>query len=182
MSVELTKEQIALGDLRTNHASLMQRQHDLNEQRYALKARAYQDFSTRQQFCALNEQIAELDEALDISKFSIVKLEKLAEAADRAAAYVEPVVKIARLKFTDPEHGGIYKTHMPFDARIVKVGLYDGFGVLWYEFRDGGQKREREFRLIAERRDDSFCLVPVSCRHVGTWVNGPQVWHVVEKA
>ncbi|SDR52643.1 hypothetical protein SAMN05519103_04554 [Rhizobiales bacterium GAS113] len=182
MTETLNHAQVDLADLHGKHASLMQRHHDLNEARYALKRRPFQDHGTRQQFCELNEKIAQLDEDLDISSFSIKKAAKLAEAAARAAAYVEPIVKIARLKFTDPEHGGIFTCKMPPDARIVKVDLFDGLGVMWYEFKDGGSMREREFRLIAERRDETFCQLPVSCRHVGTWINGPEVWHVVERA
>lgn len=66
---------------------------------------------------------------------------------------------------------------MPQDAKILCLQVQDGTPCIWAEGYSEDEEELRQFCTVGTGH-----AVPPAVTYVGTWQDGPYVWHVYERA
>ena len=68
-----------------------------------------------------------------------------------------------------------FELTMPRDARILTVQMQAGIPCLWAEVYPDNPVEVRRFAIVS-----TGCPVPPGVSYIGTWQDGPFVWHLYE--
>lgn len=71
----------------------------------------------------------------------------------------------------------VVQLDIPQGGQILTMGVQQGIPTLWVLVEVGRPEERRMFRTVGTGHD-----VPGGVKFVGTWFDGPYVWHVFEVA